>query len=85
MKKKLLVTRLMQNPSLVLLLQVKILLILLIMMTLGYLQISVQMLLKGVVASMYLLAASFSHSRILLLSLAADTSSSSLAQSSTVS
>ena len=52
--KKLLVTTLMQNPSLVLFLQVKILLILLslIMMTLGDLQISVQMLLKGVVAQL---------------------------------
>ena len=48
----LVVTTLMQNPSLILLLQVKILLILLFMMTVGDLQISVQMLLKGVVAQL---------------------------------
>ena len=38
----------MQNLSLILLLQVQTLLILLIMMTLGDLQISIQMLVKGV-------------------------------------
>ena len=47
-EKELLVTTLMQNLSLILLLQVQILLILLIMMTLGDLQISIQMLVKGV-------------------------------------
>ena len=52
-ERELLVTTLMQNLSLILLLQVQILLILLIMMTLGDLQISIQMLVKGV-SKMYL-------------------------------